>query len=322
MTERESTERTRVSYPFALDLTDEQSWYDVDRPKRRVRDKFSRRFRIVRFHYVLDDRPTDGAAHRMGASLGAYSANESTVELVKQISVDLAMLRIKETLQSAIFTEDFLKEIFGSLDGLFGPGLVQDAWRLDLSQLVKELLDDRLSGLTQILDPAIGVETTTFDVDSSRTHRQGEGTVNVAMYRRRKVEMSLVWLDVLEVDYGRSTLGLRKKRVKYPDFIEQRTRKLRPNEINLDYLVGTFEYWRLVPQKSWMIPEDEFRLEVENPHEIRRRPLTKLTKVCLKSHFQEPSLYRISNATFPLKWIKRTGPWEREDLLAIEENEV
>jgi len=131
-----------------------------------------------------------------------------------------------------------------------------------------------------------------------------------------------VWLDVLEVDYRRGTFGLRKKRRKYPEFIEQETRKLRANEIQLDYHVGTFEYWRLVPEQSWMIPKDEFRLEVADPLEIRRRPLTRLAKVCLRSKFQVPSLYKLSNATFPLKWIKRSGPWEMEELLAIEEDEV
>ena len=133
---------------------------------------------------------------------------------------------------------------------------------------------------------------------------------HVRKFQRNRAVLYLAYIDYLVVDYRRQ-FGIRKRRQKSPSPHQ--------NVLKINVPVVAIEYWKEYDGISW-VNEATHNNEVPEPYELEI-----VDAMHEKSGFvsfpRVHSLYRISNAAFPLQWIKRKGVWTEEELIALEEKE-
>jgi hypothetical protein len=305
--------RTHLSVPAAVKLTNESTW------SRRENGKGS--YRMMRFHYVLDEHGLTGKP-KMGGILGMHANDQGTaVQLHLSHEVEITTLRFEQTIREHLVNEEVVSDVNQKIgtalslpEGMFKASA-------ELASGIKETIAESVKTATTLQHSFTEVRREKFDVTYEMDGQAARRQVEVAMYERRTVDVYLVYIDFLEVNYKRSAMGLRKKRIKNPAFLDN-TGTLRPNEIRLHDPIGAYNYWRLVPRTSWMIPENRYRNQVGDHTEVTRTEIGKPRLYERKNFPRVPSLYQISNAAFPLKWAKRQGDcWTDEELLELEQEE-
>ena len=78
--------------------------------------------------------------------------------------------------------------------------------------------------------------------------------------------------------------------------------------------------WKLLRSPALELAGEKYET-IDDPLEILVEP-PRLSVTPFVPPPEKPSLYQLSNAAFPTKWIKRKGPWTEEDLRASEFDEV
>lgn len=300
-----------LSLPFETRLCQERGWI---RP-----DPSVERFRIVRFHLALDEHAMPNERARMGDRLGVHYAEDAHVDLIRSIEVDLTLVDVQESIRTTIFTEELLEEVSSEISAGIAttPMVAKAALRTKLAEKVSNGITD-VRRLEQTRTRSVRCR---FEIKYQFDFKSGQSIVNVAMYERRAVDAYLVWADFLDVEYSRTTLGLRKRRVKHPAFIDGRA--ARQNEVELRVPLGAFRYWRLLPESSYAIREENYRNPILDTTAIERMEIAK-PRLFEKKYCDSDilSLYALSNAAFPLRWVDRKGDWTREELEAIELDEA
>ena len=248
-----------VVMPFEVKLSQEAGW---DRP-----DPNREKFRTLRFHLMFDDHPVRGKRTCMGDRLSAHYAEDAQVDLVRSIEVDMSVVRLEESVRQAVFTNELLDEVSNSLSLGLGKGGILES-KAAIKQMVTEKISGSVSELSRIEHTVTESVRQTFEVKYNFTFQPGMSVVNVAMYERRAVDVYVVWVDFLDVHYERTTARLRKKRVKTPAFVEGRTAA--QNEVELGMAIGSFEYWKILPESPVMVREENYKNQVKDPGEVRR----------------------------------------------------
>jgi len=301
-----------LSFPFAQSLLDADSWEKLA-GKRGP-------YRVLRFHFVADEHVVPGPP-RMGERLSVHYAQDAeAVELVHSIEVELATLNFEESLRESVLTREVIEDISDCLNAsVSGPGKLASI-SAESRVAIRERLTRSTKTSSRLQQSVTERKRFKFDVKYLLSASSKVSQVNVAMYEEHAVDVYLVWLDYLDVEYGKSMIGLRKKRVKSPAF--DVGRRARSNELELQLPIGSFRYWKPLPHSSWMVRESDYQSQVEDSTEIDQLPIANPKLHERKNFARVPSLYQLSNVAFPLKWIDRKGEWTREQLMAIEHDEA
>jgi hypothetical protein len=138
---------------------------------------------------------------------------------------------------------------------------------------------------------------------------------------RREVRIHLTHIDYLRVHYKRSPFGLRKKAMNFPPVFNFQRHS---NRIEIGVHFANALYWKLLPKSSCFLSESAHCNDVDSPTEVVVcQPTTSKPK---KFDFPKvPTLYQISKAAFPKKWIWRKAinkEWTEAELMALELDEV
>lgn len=281
-----------VTVPFWKSLMSESSWRQ---------DSAARVFSIVRWHLVLKSVQLAGPAkhgQRIGGFAGKdiefrYSKQVEQLDLEKSIS---ASSTANETLQS-------LTEEVGLVIGARGFTRIGAGTRKAVTERVT-------SEFSQSFE---------FHARTKRTEEMGstipkldQPMALVQRYLRYRTVVFLGYLDYLVVEYQAAPFAIRVKRRKYP--------APHQNIVKFNVPILGFEHWGLYPGITW-VNEDDYQQDIMDPQEITYIDPSSSAPGHIAFPRQQPSLHRIANGTFPLKWSKRSGPWTKEELMAIELDE-
>lgn len=305
---------TYISVPFSVALTDESSWRSLD--DRRTS------FAVVRFHFRLDDRILESRSHAVGDAIGIYQKPKGmTMKHVKSDTISIEQVVATKSIENHLVQNEVLTEIASELLGNAGISALLGL-KTGFKSKISEKLSSTFSVGTEIATSEKVTRTETLTVENTFPSEIDETIVSVPVYKRRTIDISLAYIDYLEVDYRRSPLGLRKKAKRFPVVVDFQNH---PNRIPLGVPIATAYYWQLLPNSSKFIYEREHNVDVSDPLQImicepRSRSLTHFTY-----RKDIPTLYKIARAAFPTKWILRKSikqDWTEEQLNAIEHEEV
>ena len=303
---------TQFSIPVSVKLTSENNWHTLDEK--------SSAFGIVRFHFYVEDVPSDGQI-LFGEPLGVFkkpkglkvkrTESETTVleRVVSHKSIENYFLQreVLNELASEILSESTLQAIFK-----FGASI---------KEKVSEKLVASLSMGEEISSSLKVTTTETVTIENELPAEFEETVLSVPAYSRREAHIYITHIDYLRVHYRRSIFGLRKKARNEPPVIDYQRH---PNKIEIGKHFATAFYWQFVPRSSCFVLSKEYKTSVTNPNEIVVCPPQKERRK--KVEFPRvPTLYQIAHAAFPKKWIWRRSPdkrWTEEELMEIELNEV
>ena len=293
-----------VSIPYSVDLCREDGWSHLDNRHTR--------FFIARCHFMVRERPA-GDRPRHGEILAVHAAPEH-VELRKVISI--------EQERQATHTEESLRRSLCEDEAVieYAVRLAAELRALPPGRLTSEVKAGSTHTLKTSFLNSFRMERTVsrkevvkFELTYTIMPEAVREYVSVAMYQRYAWDIYLAYVDYLYVDYKKSVMGLRKKRRKRPD---AGTRE-RPNVIRLNVPLASVVYWKLLPRSAVMMDEAAYQNEVEDPCEISVEPPHSRHEYHVEMP-DVPSLYQLSNVAFPLRWIKREGPWTEDELKKIE----
>jgi hypothetical protein len=144
---------------------------------------------------------------------------------------------------------------------------------------------------------------TTRSVRQTFTSREGRSSENVlvATYRETEWHMYITGIDFLRVEYRKSS-PVTRKRFKFPKNPDT-------NHVQLACAYADLKTWRLTTPPYPLIKASEWVQQVEDPHSIDvTEPTTTMTHPM--GDYEGETLYRISNAVFPLTYRKFKKKWE------------
>lgn len=303
---------THISIPIAVRLTSENSWHKLDSEQTM--------FGITRFHFYLEDIAHDGKIV-FGEAFGVYTkpkgvkvkrtdSETTTLERIvshKSIENYLTQREELEELAEEVLANSTLLEVFK-----FG-GTIRDKVSRKLGESFS-LGEEISSSLKSTTTEAVTIE--------NELPQEFEGTmVSVPAYVRREVHLHLTHVDYLRVHYRRTPFGLRKKAKNEPPVIDFQRHS---NRIEVGSHFATALYWQLLPKSCCFLMAKDHQAEVKSPTEVVICPPQNARPK--KIDFPKvPTLYQISRAAFPKKWIWRKSEnraWTEEELMALELDEV
>ena len=300
--------RYSFSLPYSLKLCSEDSWEQLDEE--------CTKFFVVRYHFMVQERPASDNVKR-GEILASHEAPEG-VEIQKVISLEQEWVitdtrsSVESWLRENEFLQDFSINLFSKLSETPGFNLLPEI-KTNCKKIFKNSFQSSLS-LESTVSRKRNIK---FELNYTIGPHANDKFVSVVAYQKYALDLYLTYIDYLYVDYHKSMMGLRKKRTKYPIVESQH----HANEIKFNIPLATVHYWKLLPNSAVMVKQDEYENEVNDPDEIivkepenKHRYFVSMPDV--------PTLYQLSNVAFPLKWIKRKGPWTEEDLKKIEWEEA
>ncbi len=296
-----------ISIPFAVDLTEEKSWQVVPRQKYA--------YCILRLHFLIRQRQVSRDT-KHGEIIATVEAPASAGSIwTYGEEIETAISSVDETIEQVLVEEESIQqEIEELVTKLKVPGFgeASSGLKTEMSKRVKESF------------------TITSRQTQSKTHRDKvkfeiafhipEGTSEtyyaVKAYKRVAYDVFLSYVDYLFVTYERRVFGILKKRRKWPE----PTGRNHPNWVSIKKSIAAIEFWSLLPKGGVVLPKKQYEEEVKEPFEIDVKRLEGFSAKHMPKP-DVPTLYQVSTAAFPLKWVKRKGAWTEDELRKIEEEE-
>jgi hypothetical protein len=262
---------------------------------------------------MLEDRPPQTAELCIGDVLSAHRGKQ---DYGKTVAVEHSVLNLEQSVTRSLFSANVVNEVSARLGGRLGVPK-GPAVSAETKALVRETIRNEFEDSQTLQEIVTHKSTLTFTVshklDAKATY------VRAAVYQRRRVDVYLAYCDFLDVEYERTTLGLRKKRIKIPPYDPKN--RIRSNELYLNEPLGSIQYWKFLPDSEYMEVESKYQCEVKDPLEMRILKVERPHAYPIRFP-RIPSLYQIANVAFPLRWIDRKGEWTEGDLLALEWEEA
>ncbi len=296
-----------ISIPFAVDLTEEKSWQVVPNQKYE--------FCTLRLHFLVRQRQVgrDIKHGEIIAPVEAPASKGSMWTYGEEIETEFS--RVGETIEQVLLEEEIIqKEIAELVTKLKAPGLgeASSGLKSEMSKRFKESLTVTSRQQKSVTRRDKVKYEITFHIpdDTSETYYA------VKAYKRVAYDVFLAWVDYLFVRYERRAGGILKKRRKSPE----PTGPNHSNWLKIKKSVAAVEFWMLLPEGGVVVPKKKYEEEVTDPYDIDIKRLEGFSARHMGKP-DVPTLYQISNAAFPLKWVKRKGAWTEEELRKIEEEE-
>lgn len=295
-----------ISIPFSVDLTKETNWNRAaDHPYG---------YWIVRCHFLARERQTVDKS-RYGRKLAVFEfAPGVEPEIVRSIKTEVTTVRLEESFQESMRQNESLLTFANSIASSISVaplGKLSLESRTEASEKLVESFTESFKVQNIITKREEREVRLTYKIDPSKADR----LVAVAMHQRYAYDLYLTWVDYLSVRYLRSHLAIRKKRTKRPI---PYTKDANWSKFNVP--IATVHFWHPLPDSAVVISEAGYQIQVKDEEEVETGP-PEDSHQYFAGKPDVPSLYQISNATFPLKWVKREGDWTDDELRKIEEGE-
>lgn len=301
-----------ISIPISLALTNERSWEKLDRK--------GTSFFIVRFHFQINERLLN-EKHKIGDWIGLYQSTRGmSAQHVESETTSMEQIQSLRSIENHLLESESLDEVaFELVKNLELPQLLKIG--LSVKGEISSRLKKSYATRQEISDSQKVTHTHSFEITNHYPSEETDAIVSVPVYRRRASDILLSYIDYLKVDYKRSPLGLRKKAKNSPSVDHPRKHT---NRYKIGLPIATAYYWELQKNSSKFMYEKDHKTEVIDPSQI-----VICEPVCDREKVVEfpnvPTLYQISKAAFPRKWIWRKSEereWTEEDLKSIELDEV
>jgi hypothetical protein len=299
--------KTWIAVPHCVRLTDENAW--------KQEGKFE--FSICRSHYLIYEYQIPGPT-KLGEIVTSQNTPERTMdERVISVTLEHSILQVEETVKQIVTTDETIDATIQSLSSSVTPviGKFDASLRRDLTRKLTNSLQNTNKVHTGITARACTTFSRKLQLKGERDGRR----IDVAYgFQRHAYDIYLVYMDFLRVYYSRSPLGIRRTMRKWP----QVNGADHSNLLAVRAPVGSIHFWQLLPELQ-TVDSTKYRMEVSDPFEIETHPVQRVRHPQVEHpRPDEPTLYQVSRATFPFKWIEREGPWTREELLAIEQEQA
>lgn len=304
-------EKHNISIPFYKELTKERNWKSINKKK----------FFISRLNLVIKEKQICNKIYN-GEIIQGFSSplGERTIEEI-EYEEELSKIDFLRTINNYIVTQRNIENYINELGihlGLDKFAKIDNSFKFSSKKLFEETFNKNItfesSSTTSIKRK--------YKVTKEFVPEKYEKVYAVIPYKKVRYEVFLSFVDYLLVEYSCSMLGFRKKRVKHP--CPNLKRNFHNNKIIYKQPLFVADIWKPLDNNSiWLVPEDKYQLEVQDPNSIFMKPFNN----CSKKQYIEippysfkdiPTLYQLSNAAFPLKWIKRKGDWTIDELKELE----
>ncbi len=305
--------RLEFSIPFSTELTEEDTWIDVDNGRQKAQKT---KFFIARCHFALQIKQSSDPIS-YGNIIAAFEAPEGVSHgKIRSLEYEHREINFEKTVSQALMKSDHVHKFISELSGVLGVK--------NVSQIEVKDREEVLTKLSSTFSKEFSLERTSINTvtESVSLSTDIHNTVNkrlvfVEGFKRIEADLVLTYIDYIYVSYKTNMFGMRKVRKKVPSFNSDGSKR---NIIKIDKPLSKFSYWQQMKNSSLVIPEGQWTLQVNDPEEIIIQSINQ-SDVVGRGFPKVPSLYQISNAAFPLKWIKRRGDWTEDDLIKIEDSD-
>jgi hypothetical protein len=255
-------------------------------------------YSIIRGHYVLREHQLNEPTQK-GEVVGALTSLRGvTQKKTESVEYEFTAVKLVESIQESLREAEMTSEVISSISSSLG------------TDKIGKLSGELKSGLKVQLKDSF---TNSFKVQTSETLREKkvktwEYTIDpekfepnatiaaVKAYKRYSLDLYLVFLDYLFIEYRRPPFGVRLKRNKIPPV----KGKIHPNLIKLDLPVSSIVFWKQVPDSLLLVSEKDYQIEVDDPFEVIIQELS-INKTFPVQFPPKPTLYDLSEKTFPRK---------------------
>lgn len=297
----------KLTIPFAEDLTKEEGWNQLDRYL----------YFIPRFHLHIEQYQTGDFA--FGDILRTFHTTpHSETEVVQVFEEEVTTVDLKETTRSAALSKELTEKVTATIGGAAKSPFYEVSTNLGaaLEQTIRSSLEESLRSSETVSRR----EKRSFTVRQTVKSGSPELQYAVAGYRKYHRDVFLHYIDYLFVEYRTTTFGLRKKKRNLPRPVGTAHVNLIPIHMPLFRL----SYWSLEAESSLLFTDTDYRSlpKVAHPDRVTFEELRDPIKLAMPSREEQPTLYALSNIAFPLRWVDRKGPWNREELEQIEWEEA
>ena len=297
----------KITVPFAEELTKEAGWTQLNRYL----------YFIARFHLQIEQHQTRDFA--VGDILRTYHTTpHSETEVEKVFEEEVTTVDLVETTRSAALSNDLTEKLTATIAGAAKSPFYEVSANIGaaLEQTVRSSVAESIRSSNTVSRR----EKKSFRVRQTIKPGAPELQLAVAGYRKYRREVYLHYIDYLFVDYRRTAFGLRRKKRNLPRPVGTAHINLIPIHMPLFRLF----YWNLEPESSLLYTQTEYQnlTKVAHPDRVTFEELREPLRLPMPAREEQPTLYTLSNITFPLRWIDRKGPWTREELEKIEWEEA
>lgn len=293
------------SIPSFVELTKENGWDNLDEKKTQ--------YFVMRSHFMMKTRPVEDFERYGEILMGLEKPEHVHTERLVSLETEKEYINFEETFKQISIETQEIQEIADELKVEFGLEKVGKINLSNNSKLVEILKHSYTNGLKNCQTIKYN-EKRKYELKNIFDKELTEKVYLVKAYQKYAFDIYLTHIDYLFVHYTKSLLGLRKKRKKTPKIDNP---KRHSNIIKLNVPISTIHFWRYSPDSNCIIKESVYKNNVPNPDEF-----IVLTPEDLNKYYAPfpniPTLYQLSNAAFPFKWVERNCEWSKEELLAIE----
>lgn len=291
------------SAPLAVPLTHESRWSGCGSE----RGPFS----IVRFNFILEHRPLRAIGYGDVAQHIEGSAG-SQVSSRRLIRYEYERVTTHSILEEHLDSSEVVSKIQDDVS-LEAPGLATFKLGASLEGHLSSAFRDAQSFQT------VEARRLTFEQEVNVKVAGGsEASVHAVPYRRWAMKVRLSHIDFLTVEYRPRFGRARIERCKDPQLRDAYSSHTNYRKSGL--ALGEYRYWRpMGGADTTVISRAKHQKFHINPLDVDFRPSDgdDRTFYDLKLFKGTPSLYKISNAAFPLKAEQRRDAWTDDDLLAL-----
>lgn len=296
-----------LSSPLAVPLARPSSWRcdgDADGP-----------YEIMRFNFLVEERPLrkTGYGDAKDSLVSPANAELQTRTRVtfEYDQVDSTSL-VQDHLQSSGFTDGLSADMRLNSEA-FGTAGFSSALEEHFTETFKT---------TQTIESARTMRFTREEEITITAQGGAERSVHAAPYRLYEMSVRLHHVDFLKIRYRSTHAGLRVRREKEPALATADA--LHRNFHGYGLLLGSYRFWRREGNASQnLISVSDYESQRINPQHVSFHPDNSGDRrfYNLSQFKRTPSLYKISNAAFPLKESQRRDSWTEEDLLLLKDLE-
>lgn len=291
------------SIPGYLNLTEENGWNKLDNK--------STHFFVFRSHFFAKRYPVENKIKK-GEIISSIEKPENVLlEKSEGIQVEYENIQVEETFKQLSFCKEFVRELCDELSGNCG------AVEIGMQTSLKERLSQKYETYLQTIHTVKESVQKTVNVRSIFPESMPAKYYYVKSYQRYAMDIILVGIDYLYVNYETSCFGLRKKRKKQPTISGVK----KNNFLKIGRLIESIYYWEQILDSVTIVSQENYIPQVKHPDELKIKMWNKAVNQYMRYDLK-PSLYQLANAAFPLKWVNRkTKEWQREELLKLEEED-
>lgn len=298
-----------INIPFSLPLSNEKNWQDTSGKKRN--------FFIARCHFMIKERQAENKTST-GEIISALQATKgATVGKVKSIEVEQERIDFVESLEKSLISNEMVFELVQNISSELGNeniGKFKNDFKTSWSNKLKTEFSSSLKYSTSVRERTTEKYELSYNVNTELDDR----LVVASVYKKIAWDVYLTYVDFLFVDYETKMFGLRKKRRHKPHYANGKPQ----NILKFNTPICCLKFWKPLENSGLLLREDEYNQEVKEPNEIEIAPAENLHRYHVELQKDQPTLYQLAVAAFPLKWIQRKGNWTMDELINIEFEEA